>query len=140
MPDGLYEIAAAEGIRVEFYNLPEPLLGIYDSRPGKQPLILLHENTRSCRKFLRCILAEEIGHHYTCTHNIIDYAASKPHIYNKYDRHGLWWAVQYLVPFNKLMYYVNIGVTCMHELSEALDVTEDFLLTGISMYKNKGMI
>ena len=43
MPDCLFEIAAAEGIGVKFATLPNPLLSLYDSRPGEPPMILLHE-------------------------------------------------------------------------------------------------
>ena len=41
IPDGLYAIAAAEGIGVDFAPIPDPLLSLYDARPGKPSMILL---------------------------------------------------------------------------------------------------
>ncbi len=89
MSDSLYQIAAAEGIGVSFASLPEPLLGLYDSQPGETPLKLLHEKTRYNRKLLRCILAEELGHHFTGGTNMMVFAISERHVYNKYDRLAL---------------------------------------------------
>lgn len=46
MRNGLFKIAAAEGIGVDFAQIPTPLLGLYDYMPGETPMILLHEKSR----------------------------------------------------------------------------------------------
>jgi Zn-dependent peptidase ImmA (M78 family) len=137
MPDCLFKIAAAEGIGVKFAYLPAPLLGLYDSRPGEQPMILLHEKTRKSRKLLRCILAEELGHHFTCARNMMAFAQTDRIVYNKYDKLALRWAANYLVPRHLLYRAVLAGHRSIHELAEHFDVTEEFIGTCSWIY-NRG--
>ena len=67
----LYALAASEDIGVEFALLPRPLLGLYDYRPGEPPFILLHNKLQNDRKPLRCVFAEELGHHFTGVGNLM---------------------------------------------------------------------
>jgi hypothetical protein len=140
MPEGLFEIAAAEGIGVKFIKLPAPLLGLYDSRPGEPPMILLHEKTRKDQKLFRCIFAEEIGHHFTLARNIMAFAVSSRYIYNKYDQLALWWATQHLVPFESLAKAINSGIYFTHELAEHFDVTERFMESSLKLYYEKARL
>ncbi len=137
MPDRLYRIAVAEGIGVHIAPLPEPLLGLYDSRPGETPMIILHDSNRDNRKLLRCILAEEIGHHFTCAMDMMAFAMVECYIYSKYDRLALWWAVNYLVPFQQFLDAIRSGHKTVHALAEHFDVTEHFMTTTLKLYKAK---
>lgn len=144
MPEELCELAAAEGIGVKFAFLPKPLLGLYDSRPREQPIIILHNNIRINKRLLRCILAEELGHHFTSSGNLLAFARSdKKAIALKQERLAVWWAVQHLVPLNELIAAVNSGLFFTWELAEHFNVTERFAGTGIKLYfekKRKGLL
>ena len=140
MPTELYTLAASEGVGVEFALLPRPLLGLYDYRPGEPPFILLHNKLQNDRKLLRCVFAEELGHHFTgvgnlmaftCTDNKCTYSAQK------YERLAIWWAIEYLIPFDKLVQAVNSGIFLTWKLAEYFDVTERFMGLSIKLYNQK---
>lgn len=138
MPEELFKLAAAEGIGVKFAYLPRPLLGLYDSRPKEQPAIILHNNIYDNRRLLRCILAEELGHHFTSAGNLLAFARSdKKTIALKQEKQAVWWAVQHLMPLNELIIAVNSGLFLTYELAEHFDVTERFCGTGIKLYFEK---
>ena len=143
MLTGLYALTASEGIGVEFALLPRPLLGLYDYRPGEPPFILLHNKLQNDRKLLRCVFAEELGHHFTgvgnlmaftCTDNKCTYSAQK------YERLALWWAIEYLTPLDKIIQAGNSGIFLTWELAEYFDVTERFMGTSLKLYFEKGEI
>ena len=128
MSDCLFKIAATEGtegIGVSYAKLPAPLLGLYDSRPGEQPMIILHEKIR--KKLLRRILAEELARHFTCARNMMAFAKTNRIVYNKYDKLVLRWAVNYLVPRHLLCRAILSGHRSVDELAENFDVTEEFV-------------
>ena len=138
MPDDLFSLAHAEGIICRYVNLPAPFLGLYDARPEEPPLILLHENLKNNRRLLRCILAEELGHHFTSSGGLLVFARSdRACVAVKQERLALWWAVQQLVPLSSLISAIEGGFILTHELAEHFDVTERFMGTSVRIYFEK---
>lgn len=135
MSDALFSLAASEKIECRFASLPAPFLGLYDNRPGETPIILLHSDLKNNRRLLRCILAEELGHHFTSSGSLLVFARSdKACIAMKQERAAMWWAVQHLIPINKLKTAVEDGICLAYELAEYFDVTERFMGTALRLY------
>lgn len=138
MPDKMFILADKEGIGCSFFDLPYPLLGLYDSRPSEQPIILLDNSLKKNRKLLRCVFAEELGHHFTTGFDLMAFARSdKQYIVAKHEKLAIFWAVEYLMPLDKLIEAINSGLFLTHEIAEYFDVTCRFAGTGIKLYFEK---
>ena len=81
-----------------------------------------------------CILAEELGHHYTATGNILDQSTVEN---RKQEMRGR------IVAYNKLVGLRGIVDAYLHhcqsisESVEYLEVTEEFLIDSLNYYRNK---
>lgn len=81
-----------------------------------------------------CVLAEELGHHYTAVGDILDQSTVEN---RKQEMHGR------IVAYNKLVGLRGIVDAYLHhcqnlsEAAEYLGVTEEFLSDSIMYYKNK---
>ncbi len=137
MPEALFALAEDEEILVRFCSLPADLLGAYYSANSNQMVILLHGKIKHNRRLLRCVLAEELGHHFTTSHNLLAFARTGHYERDKCERLAVWWAVQHLMPLDRLIAAVNSGLFFTYELAEHFDVTERFAGTGIKLYFNK---
>lgn len=80
-----------------------------------------------------CILAEELGHYYTTTGNILDL---KNVCNRKQELRAMKYAYEILVPIKSLIKASYNGCTNLYELSEYLDVTEEFLKDALKHYKS----
>ena len=81
-----------------------------------------------------CVLAEEIGHYYTASGNILDMSS----VINRKQEHlGRMWAYNKLIGLIGIIDAFEHGCRCKFEIAEYLDVTEDFLLDAISSYRAK---
>lgn len=81
-----------------------------------------------------CVLAEELGHHYTAVGDILDQSSAEN---RKQEMRGR------IVAYNKLVGLRGIVDAYLHhcqnlsEAAEYLGVTEEFLSDSITYYKNK---
>ena len=81
-----------------------------------------------------CILAEELGHHYTATGNILDQSTVENRTQEMRGR---------IVAYNKLVGLRGIVDAYLHhcqsisESAEYLEVTEEFLIDSLNYYRNK---
>lgn len=81
-----------------------------------------------------CILAEELGHHYTTSRNIIDITD----ISNaKQEQRARIWAYNKLIGLCGIIECYKSNCTNRYEMAEHLEVTEDFLNEALDYYKNK---
>lgn len=84
----------------------------------------------------KCVLAEELGHHFTTSGNILDlrYANNA-----KQERIAREWGVSKLIPYDKFKMATSIydGV---HEVAEELSVTKDAIITYVKMLERKGIV
>jgi hypothetical protein len=105
----------------------EKLKGLYSNN-----IIALSDKLNSKEK--NCILAEELGHHYTTVGNIIDFKKIKN---AKAEEKARLWAYDDRIGLRGLIKGYEHNCKSRFELAELLEVTEDFLNEAIETYKNK---
>jgi len=81
-----------------------------------------------------CTLAEEVGHHYTTSGNILDQTRTSN---RKQERKARAWAYEKMIPLTALLEAYWAGVRNRFELAEFLDVTEQFLQEALDYFKQK---
>ncbi len=114
-------------IQVKEKPLKYGLKGVYKN--GK--IIIDDKLTRTEKA---CILAEELGHHYTSTGNIIDQSVIRN---RKQERVAREWAHKKLMPLTSIVEASKEGIRNRYELAEFLGVTEDFLEEALEQYRGK---
>lgn len=134
--DKMYIIAQNEGILVQDFPLRIPLKGIYICENGKPPLIGLstYINTNIER---RCIMAEELGHHFTTAGNCIPcefYNYNDRVTISRMEYKALKWAAYYLMPEHDFLDALKSGLCEMWELAEHFEVTEEFVKFRLRLF------
>ncbi|WP_373113594.1 ImmA/IrrE family metallo-endopeptidase [Dorea formicigenerans] len=81
-----------------------------------------------------CVLAEELGHHYTSVGNILDMDISAN---RKQERQARLHGYNRLIGLTGLIRAYEHGCTNRYETAEYLEVTEEFLEECISCYREK---
>ena len=81
-----------------------------------------------------CILAEEMGHHYTSAGNIIDQTDEQN---RKQEFRARMWAYNEMVGLIGIIDAYKNGCRNSYEVAEYLEVTEDFLNDALNTYKDK---
>ncbi len=81
----------------------------------------------------KCILAEELGHHYTAYGDIL----GNDIISIKQEAKGRIYAYNKLVGLSGLISAYKANCKSLYEIAEYLNVTEPFLLETIDTYKQK---
>lgn len=128
MYETLLHEAEQEQVEVVYRPLRGRLKGLYYEKS-----ICLNSNI--CTTAERsCILAEELGHHYTAAGNILDQKKTRN---RKLERRARAWAYKKLVPLDKLIQAFIEGARTRYEMAEYLGITECFLNEAINYYKEK---
>ncbi|EIC1380385.1 TPA_asm: toxin [Listeria monocytogenes] len=94
--------------------------------------ILVNQNQNDTE--MRCTLAEEIGHYKLTVGNITKQKTINDIKQEKLARN---WGYKSLVPLRKIIDAYYEGFTEYYEVSEFLEVTEDFLKHSIEYYRSK---
>lgn len=81
-----------------------------------------------------CVLAEEIGHYYTTVGNILDQNNTGN---RKQEIQAHKWAVDKMISIKNLFRAAEQPCRNLYEIAEYLDVTEDFLLEAIAVFKKR---
>lgn len=81
-----------------------------------------------------CILAEELGHYYTTSGNILDLSNTSN---RKQELRARAWAYDRLVGLSGIISCFEAGCRNLYEMSEHLEVTEEFLKETIKRYRQK---
>ena len=81
----------------------------------------------------KCILAEELGHYYTASGNIL----GTDIISIKQEAKGRIFAYNKLIGLSGLISAYKSGCKSLYEVSEYLDVTESFLSEALTNYRQK---
>jgi hypothetical protein len=72
MPLNLLALAKKEGINIEWWHFSPPLEAIYWAIPDLPPFIgLSYVLKQRSSAYFRCVLAEEMGHHFTTSTNTL---------------------------------------------------------------------
>ena len=81
-----------------------------------------------------CVLAEELGHHYTSVGNILDMTSAAN---RKQERQARLWAYNKQIGLIGLVNAYKQGCHSRHEAAEYLGVTEEFFQDAIDRYRSK---
>lgn len=94
--------------------------------------IVLRQNMSETEK--KCILAEELGHHYTTVGNIMDQTKVEN---RKQERRARIWAYNKMISLSDLVNSYKGGCQNRYEIAEYLEVTEEFLQECLNYYQEK---
>lgn len=81
-----------------------------------------------------CVLAEELGHHFTTVGNILD---QKNLLNKKQELHARTWAYNECVGLLGIIDSFNAGCRSLYDMAEHLGVTEKFLHDALESYRRK---
>lgn len=81
-----------------------------------------------------CVLAEELGHHYTSSGNILDLADTGN---RKQELRAHIWAYNRLIGLQGLIAAHQHGCRSRYEAAEFLEVTEELLQEAVDYYRGK---
>ena len=81
-----------------------------------------------------CVLAEELGHHYTSVGNIIDMEDTGN---RKQERQARLWGYNRSIGLFGLIRAYEAGCRNIFEMAEYLDATEEYLKEALLCYKSK---
>lgn len=124
--DALLDEANAEGISIK-----ERPFKTYDGRlKGKD--IYLRKDMNTTEK--TCVLAEEMGHHYTTVGNILDMESIQN---RKQERQARLHGYNRLIGLVGLIEAYEHGCQNRYEIAEFLEVTDEFLEECIECYRDK---
>ena len=123
----LLEIAKNEGITVVDYELDDETIGLYCDG-----YVLINKNADAVERY--CTLAEELGHHYTATDNIVETDTIEK---CKQEHLGRRWGFEALLPINDILDVIIDGYDCIYLAAEQLDVTPEYLQEALVYYSQK---
>ncbi len=95
--------------------------------------IALNKNLATCAE-KSCVLAEELGHHYTAVGNIINQSTVEN---RKQELRGRIWAYNKQIGLSGLLKAYWNHCQNAHEVAEYLGVTDDFLNDALTYYRSK---
>lgn len=81
-----------------------------------------------------CVLAEELGHHYTTSGNILD---QKNIMNRKQEYRARLYGYNLKVGLTGLIRGYEEGCQNLYEMAECLDVTEEYLRNALQCYRSK---
>lgn len=125
--DNLLIEADQEGLTVK-----EKPLQSADGRIKGKRIAIRKDIPTLCQK--ACVLAEELGHHYTAVGNIIDIQDARN---IKQEQKGRIWAYDKMIGLIGIIKAYERHCLNRNEMAEFLDVTEEFLQDALNYYKQK---
>ena len=124
--EALLEDADAEGLTIK-----ERPFRTCDGRiKGKS--IYLRKGMSASEK--KCVLAEELGHHYTTVGNILDMTDISN---RKQERQARMWGYDKLIGLSGLIKAYEAGCQDRFAVAEYLDVTDEYLCECLDTYRDK---
>lgn len=140
MPFELINEANRLGVPVHFCSFNSGLKGFYTG--GKNPAIIISESIRTNIPLVRCVIAEEIGHHYTS----VGFGFPKPykitqnHLGIIRGENSAWrWACDRLIPADKLLQAVRRGIVSIWDLAEHFRVVEEMVYYRLKVYEQMSL-
>lgn len=138
----LWQLIEYEDIDLFYYplqNTPEKALGLY-IRDGSKSIIIIDKMLRENSAEYRCVLAHEVGHHFTAPRTSL----LKAHTcygneveMSKDEYRASVWATDYLIPDVNLINTILAGYNTVTQLAEQLFVAEWFMYKKIYIFKKR---
>lgn len=125
MYEQLLKETEEEGIEVIQLPLHEKTKGLYCDG-----IIAINKNISTAAE-KTCVLAEELGHHFTSCGNILNTSVT---VNRKQEVKARRWAVKRLVTLKSIIKAFEAGSRNMYEMAEHIGVTEEFLRDAFVTY------
>lgn len=132
----LQEEALQHDIEVKYASLPKRIKGLYCEASDISPVIAVNKHQIENSREETCIVAEELGHYYTSSGDLLDDAADKT-VVRKQEMKARRWAAKKILSLNDIVKAFELGARTQQEFAEYLEVTEDFLCWAIECYRQK---
>ncbi|KUO75685.1 MAG: hypothetical protein APF77_04110 [Clostridia bacterium BRH_c25] len=132
----LQEEALQHDIKVTYASLPKRIKGLYCEDYDISPIIALNKQYIENSKEEACIVAEELGHYYTSSGDLLDEAADMT-VVRKQEEKARRWAAKRIISLNDIIKGYEYGARTQQEFAEYLETTEDFLCWAIEYYRKK---
>ncbi|WP_276662300.1 ImmA/IrrE family metallo-endopeptidase [Syntrophomonas wolfei] len=134
--EAMLVIAEKEGINIRWWNFNPPIRGAYWAPPEVPPVIFLDHSLNHNTPLLRCVFAEELGHHFTLDRHCL----CQPY-FNYRDRlatskaeyKALRWAAKYLMPKRQIYAAIKSGYQERWTLADYFNVTEEMVTYRIKL-------
>lgn len=94
--------------------------------------IAIRKNMPTVQK--ACVLAEELGHHFTTSGDILEQSSISD---KKQEQRARLWAYDKMIGLQGIIAAYKHGCTSLHEMAEFLEVTEGFLNDSLTAYRQK---
>jgi len=142
MPYDLFSLAEKEGITIEYWDFKPPLEAVYWKNPGLPPIIGLSNSLlKEKASYFRCVLAEELGHHFTTAGNALPqtlfHYRGRLDV-NRAEYRALRWAALYLIPGNKFQQALCSYLKNTWELAEHFNITEEMMKFRLELLIKQG--
>jgi len=138
----LKEIIQQYNIAFDQTTLPASLLGYYE-QDDTTSYILLSDDIRFQHNSprVKCVLAEEIGHYFTCIGNNVPYGSNGYHrslMIEKQENKAIKWATEYLIDTDLLLDFLRHNTLAkISDIADYFQVTEDFIVKKLELMKRK---
>lgn len=123
----LLDVADLDGLAVKEH----PLINHNGLIKGKRIAIRKNISTQAEKS---CVLAEELGHHYTTSGNILDQSSA---VNRKQEQRARFWAYNRQIGLIGIIEAWKHGCRTCYEMAKFLGVTEAFLSDALQAYRNK---
>ena len=125
-----YEELIIEGEN-EGLTIKEKPLTAHDGRIKGNKIAIRNSLTTVQKK---CVLAEELGHHYTTSGDILEQTTVSD---QKQELQSRLWSYNKLIGLMGIINAYKAGCKTQHDMANYLDVDESFLADALKRYKSK---
>ncbi|MBU2703651.1 Zn-dependent peptidase ImmA (M78 family) [Sporomusaceae bacterium BoRhaA] len=139
MVNKMLALAAQEGVLTSTFPLSPPLYGVYLENADTSAAVIGLSTYIQNESEKRCIMAEELGHHFTSAGICIPrnrefYCYSERTEITRTEYKALKWAANYLIPEHDLLDAIKSGLYEPWELAEHFDVTNEFAAFRLRLF------
>jgi len=138
----LMEIIDINDIFFEKLELPNNVYGYYQNSNAESYILISDKvNLSNNESLYKCILAEEIGHYFTCIGNNVPHKSNSYHsdlLIEKQEVKAIKWATDYLIDTDLLLDYLRHNTMAkLSDIADHFQVTEDFIIRKLEFMKRK---
>jgi len=140
--DTIYALASEEHITITLAPLPKKIHGFY-SISDNRPQIVMNESLSEESAAYRCVLAEELGHHFTSPVEALPRSGMAYYDRLQHERiesKAVRWAADFLIPTEQLLSRIeDCSVSCIQELANTFQVTVELILCKLHYMSCKAL-
>lgn len=136
MPYELLKLADKEHIEVTYWDFEPPLDAVYWLMPDGTPTIGLSRHLFGNKLLYRCVLAEELGHHFTAVGDKLPatfYHYSGRLGVGRAEHRAMRWAAKHLIPMKELRKAIRKGLRAVWEFAGYFNVTEHMMMFRLGL-------